>query len=249
MPAPAPTRAWGWLAGHPSDVASNGAGTLARVDTEAVFAASARHRRAVADVLESLDENQLALSSLCAGWDVRTVAAHLASAIAPSNRAFMGAVLRHGGNLHHAIDAVARKTARLPVADIVEILRRHADSRFTPPVTGPRGPLTDVLVHTGDMRIPLGLSHNPVGAHVRAALDFVSMGRPVGFVPRGRLAGLQLVAEDLDWRWGAGPDVCGRGIDVLMVACGRASVLPQVHGPGVETVSARLNGGRGARHR
>lgn len=140
MPAPAPTRAWGWLAGHRSDLPPNGAGTLARVDTEAVFAASARHRRAVADLLESLDENQLAVSSLCAGWDVRTVAAHLASAIAPSNRAFMGAVLRHGGNLHHAIDAVARKTARLPVADIVEILRRHADSRFTPPVTGPRGP-------------------------------------------------------------------------------------------------------------
>src|SRR5664280_154607 len=67
--------------------------------------------------------------------------------------------------------------------------------------------------------------------------------------PTGRSWARYCVPEDLDWRWGAGPDVCGRGIDVLMVACGRASVLPQVHGPGVETVSARLNGGRGARHR
>ncbi|WP_254781807.1 maleylpyruvate isomerase N-terminal domain-containing protein [Modestobacter sp. DSM 44400] len=43
-----------------------------------MFLAAAARRLAVADLLESLDERQLAAPSLCAGWDVRTVGAHLA---------------------------------------------------------------------------------------------------------------------------------------------------------------------------
>ena len=105
---------------------------------------------------------------------------------------------------------------------------------------GPRGPLTDVLVHAGDMRLPLGLAHDPSPTHVRLALDFVTQGRPVGFVPRGRLTGLRLVADDLTWSWGAGESLRGRGIDVLMAACGRASVLTQLDGPGVLSLRQRL---------
>jgi len=106
--------------------------------TEAIFAASAAERRTVADLLESLDEGQLRTPSLCTGWDVRTVAAHLAGAVSPSKRAFMLALVRSTGNMHSANDATAREHARQPVAQIVETLR-HADSRFAPPVVGPEG--------------------------------------------------------------------------------------------------------------
>lgn len=211
--------------------------------SETVFAASAVERRAVADLITDLDDGQLATPSLCAGWDVRTVAAHLASAVAPSGRTFLVAVLRSGGNLHRANDAVARREARRPVADLARTLRTHAGSRFAPPVTGPRGPLTDVLVHAGDMRLPLGLPHEPAVTHVRLALDFVTQGRPVGFVPRRRLQGLRLVAEDLDWSSGDGELLSGRGIDLLMASCGRAPVLTRLHGPGGEILRRRLETG------
>ena len=210
------------------------------MDSETVFAASAVARRDVADLVEGLDEAQLATASLCAGWDVRTVAAHLASAVAPSGKAFLVAVLKARGNLHRANDAVARQDARRPVADLVRALRDHADSRFTPPVTGARGPLTDVLVHAGDIRVPLGLPHSPDRSHVLMALEFVTQGRPVGFVPRGRLRGLRLVAEDLDWSWGAGAPMTGRGVDLLMAACGRTALLPRLTGPGVEVLRSRI---------
>lgn len=59
-----------------------------------------------------------------------------------------------------------------------------AESRFAPPVTGPRAPLADGLVHEGDMRVPLGLAYDPPPDAVAAALDFVTGGRAVGFVPR-----------------------------------------------------------------
>ncbi len=210
------------------------------METEAVFAASAAERRAVADLLESLDEGQLRTPSLCTGWDLRTVAAHLAGAVSPSKRAFLLALVRSAGNMHRANDATAREHARQPVAQIVDTLRQHANSRFAPPVVGPRGPLADVLVHGGDMRLPLGLPHDPSTDHVLGALELISRGRPIGFVPRGRLTGLRLSADDADWSWGSGAQVQGRGIDVLMAACGRAAVLPRLSGAGVDTLRRRL---------
>jgi uncharacterized protein (TIGR03083 family) len=210
------------------------------VNADKVFGASAVERRAVADLLDVLDEQQLATPSLCAGWDVRTVAAHLVSAVAMNGRDFLGAMVRSRGRPHRANDILARDVARRPVAELAELLRRHAESRFAPPVTGPRAPLTDALVHAGDMRVPLGLPHDPTPDHVRMALDFVTGGRPFGFVPRGRLRGIRLVADDLDGEWGEGEPITGRGIDLLTAACGRAVVLEKLHGAGVATLAERV---------
>ncbi len=209
-------------------------------DLEAVFAASAAQRRAVAELVEDLDQAQLSTASLCAGWDVRTVAGHLASAVAPSTAVFALQVVKAGGRIHRANDAVARAQGLRPVAELARVLREHADSRFSPPVTGARAPLTDVLVHAGDIRVPLGLAHAPDPAHVRIALEFLTQGRPVGFVPRGRLTGLRLAADDLDWSWGQGAEVTGRGIDLLMAACGRPALLPQLDGAGLPILRRRL---------
>lgn len=208
-------------------------------DGAAVVALSAGLRRALADLLESLTQEQLATPSLCAGWDVRTVTAHVATAVSLPKRAFVTALLRHG-TPHRANDAVARAQAARPVAETVETLRRHADNPFAPPVVGVRGPLTDVLVHTGDVRVPLGLPHDPPADAVRTALGFVTDGRPVGFVARGRIAGLRLVAGDLGWSWGDGPLVTGRGIDLLMAACGRTALLPRLDGDGATVLAERI---------
>ena len=56
-----------------------------RIDKESVFAAVADERRQIASLIDGLDDAQLARQSLCAGWDVRTVAAHLVSVFADSN--------------------------------------------------------------------------------------------------------------------------------------------------------------------
>ncbi len=210
------------------------------MNVDEVFAASAAERRAVADLLDGLDEQQLATPSLCAGWDVRTVAAHLVSAVAPQGMGFLKALVGARGNFHRANDVLARHVARRPVAELADLLRRHADSRFAPPVVGPCGPLTDSLVHAGDMWVPLGLPHDPAPESVRMALDFVTGGRPFGFVPGGRLSGIRLVADDLGASWGEGEPVEGRGIDLLMVACGRAAVLAELRGVGVATLAERV---------
>jgi uncharacterized protein (TIGR03083 family) len=210
------------------------------MDNEAVFAASAAQRRVFIDVLSGLDAQQLATPSLCAGWDVATVAAHLASAITTRISAFALAMVRSRGSFDRANDWTARQGARQGIDATIDVLRRNADSRFTPPGTGPRAPLTDVLVHTGDICRPLGLPHDPPGEPVLTALAFLTGGRPVGFVRRGTLAGLELVATDLDARFGSGQSVSGRGVDLMMAVCGRSTVLDDLSGPGVATLRQRL---------
>jgi uncharacterized protein (TIGR03083 family) len=210
------------------------------VDVEAIFAASAAERRGVADLLESLDDPALATPSLCEGWDVRTVGAHLASAITARVLPFLLLSIRYGG-FDRANDERSRRAAQQPVADIVATLRTHADSRFCPPGTGPRAPLTDALVHSGDMRRPLGLPHDPPAERVQTALEFLTGTRTFGFVPRGALSGLRLVASDIGFAAGSGPELHGRGADLMMAACGRKSVLAQLSGDGVEVLRTRLS--------
>ncbi len=209
---------------------------------DVVFAASARERRGLADLLDQLDDAQLETPSLCSGWSVRTVAGHLVAALTPGKWPFVVELVRRRGSPHAANDAMARRFAARPVPELSAGLRRHAESRFAPPVVGARGPLTDTLVHGGDMRLPLGIPHNPDPEHVRLSLEFVTTGRPIGFVPRGTLRGLRLVATDLDWAWGDGEPVEGGGIDLLMVACGRTAVLPQLTGAGAAVLRDRLAG-------
>ncbi|PPK92210.1 uncharacterized protein (TIGR03083 family) [Kineococcus xinjiangensis] len=206
-----------------------------------MWRAAAAERRALADDLDGLGGEQWCSPTLCAAWDVRTVSAHLVAALDSSPWPLLAALVRSGGRVHRANDLLARRTAQRPTADLVGLLRGRADTRAAPPVIGARGPLTDVLVHAGDIRLPLGLAHEPSAEGVRAGLEFVVAGRPVGFAPRGRLAGLRLVAEDLDRSWGQGEVVAGRGIDLLMAACGRAAVLERLHGDGAVLLARRLN--------
>jgi uncharacterized protein (TIGR03083 family) len=97
-----------------------------QVNREFVFAAVADERRQIADLVDDLDHAQLATPSLCMGWDVKTVAAHLVSVFADSFWVFMRTALRRG-SMARAIDELARHRAQLPAAEIAATLRRCAD--------------------------------------------------------------------------------------------------------------------------
>lgn len=201
---------------------------------------SARNRRALADLVESLDAEQLAAPSLCSAWDVRTVAGHVASVLTMSLPGLLLAMVRARGDVDRAIDQVARRVAERPVPEIVATLRDRADSRFSPPGTGPHGPMTDSLVHTADIAVPLGIPYDPDPADVRLGLDFVVGRTADGFTTRRRLEGLRFVADDAGFAHGEGAEISGRGIDLLVAACGRPAVLDRLTGPGVEVLRDRL---------
>ena len=210
------------------------------MDADAIYAAAAVNRRAMADLLASLTPEQLSAPSLCGDWDVQTVGAHLASAITTKTSAFLLELLRNRGSFDRANSATAVKEAHNGTPATIAKIRANADSRFTPPITGPRAPLTDVIVHLGDIARPLGLPHEAPADHVRTALEFLIGGRPIAFVRGGTLDGLRFVADDLDMTIGDVAEIHGRGIDIVMAMCGRTVALADLTGPGVELMGSRF---------
>ena len=210
-----------------------------RESRDFIFAAVANERRQIATLIDQLDDAQLAMESLCAGWDIKTVAAHLVSVFADGFWVFQWMALRHGG-VQRAIDELARRRAAIPASEIVATLRQGADHGLNPPITGPLSGLTDVLVHGGDIRIPLGLPFDPDPQLVSLALDFLTGPRPLGFVPRNRLRGIRLQGTDIDRSWGEGAEVSGPVGALMMAACGRVALLRLLHGSGLPLLADRL---------
>jgi uncharacterized protein (TIGR03083 family) len=210
-----------------------------RFDSGAVYSAVARERRQIATLIDHLDEAQLATPSLCAGWDVKTVAAHLVSVFADNFWVFMGTAARRA-SMARAIDELARRRAELPASEIADLLRRRADHPLSPPLFGPLDPLADILVHGGDIRIPLGLPFAPEPHLAALALDFLTGPWPFGFVPLGRLRGIALRATDIERSWGNGAEIAGPTSALMMAVTGRTALLHLLDGPALHILRGRL---------
>lgn len=204
-----------------------------------MFAAVANERRQIASLVGGLNETQLATPSLCAGWDVKTVAAHLACSVVDGSSVQLRAALRRG-SLARAIDEFARRRAQGPAADIVATLRDRADYRLSPMVFGPIAPFADILIHGGDIRIPLGLPFEPDPDDVAIALHYLTGTWPFGFVPLGRLSGIRLHDNDTGRSWRHGAEVRGPGAALMMAVSGRSALLDELDGPGLQILRRRL---------
>ena len=169
-----------------------------------VFPLIAAERRRLADALDDLTPSDWEAPSLCAGWTVHVVAAHLNAPWEVSALTVMVEVVRARG-LDRGFDRVARRVAdRLDPAGCVAGLRAHADSRFTPPGAGPEAPLTDVIVHGADILVPSGRAVGVDPVALATTLEYLVGAPAKGFVPKGRTDGLVFEATDLDVRVGLG---------------------------------------------
>ncbi len=207
-----------------------------------VPAAIADERRRIADLVDSLTPQQLAVPSLCGDWTVQEVAGHLLAAVVGTPREYLTMAVRSGFRLHVANARLATRTAERPAADLAAGLRANAANPFRPPIVGAAGQLTDLQVHGQDMRRPLGLPHGLRLERLRESLTFLVGGRAVGFAPKRRLAGLRFEATDLDWAYGTGPVLAGPAEALMMAMTGRAIVVGELDGPGVAVLRARLTG-------
>jgi uncharacterized protein (TIGR03083 family) len=130
------------------------------MDAETSWRVIAEQRRCLADLLQGLTAEQWRTPSLCTGWSVRDVAAHVALAPQPPG---LGSMLVEGVRARGSFDRLnhdlAVRHATRPTDRIVAELREHADSRRLPAVTSYRNIVPDILVHGQDIAIPLGLPH------------------------------------------------------------------------------------------
>ncbi len=202
------------------------------LDTDAVWAAVDRERLDLADLLDDLAPAEWTRPSLCAGWRVRDVAAHLALAQTGAGRAALD-LLRAWGRPQRMIHDSAVRHAASPTEQLVGQLRGMAGSRRTAPGVTPLEPLLDVLVHGQDIAAPLGRPRSmPLAAARTAATRVWTMPWPMSTTfPRVR--GMRLVATDTDWAVGEGDLVEGPIEALLLLLTGRTAVaVERLGGPG-----------------
>lgn len=207
----------------------------AGMDEDAVWAAIDRERLDLADLLEDLSDEEWAHPSLCAGWRIRDVAAHLALAHTGRAQAVVG-ILRAGGSFDRMIRDTARRHATVPTKQVIAEIRAMGGSRRRAPGVTHLEPLLDILVHGQDIAIPLGRPRTmPVDAAATAATRVWTMGWPfsTAFRARTRLRGLELVATDTDWSVGEGAQVEGPVEALLLLLTGRTASVSRLSGTGV----------------
>jgi uncharacterized protein (TIGR03083 family) len=211
------------------------------VDRDQIHAGIALERCRIADLIDSLDEAQLATESLCTGWDVKTVAAHLVSALADGTvRPILLGLGR--GSFARVLDERARRRAQAPAAEIAATLRDLAGHQYWyPPPQAASGRLAEILPHSGDIRIPLGLPFEHDPQLTATALDLLTGPLVPALVPWGRLRGLRLHATDIDQAWGQGQEIRGGAAELMMVAVGRTATLDTLDGPGLPVLRQRIS--------
>ncbi|MFJ2895355.1 maleylpyruvate isomerase family mycothiol-dependent enzyme [Streptomyces sp. NPDC087218] len=186
-------------------------------DIRAMIAAE---RRELADLFDDLRADRWDEPSLCAGWRVREVAAHMSMGFRYSLPVTVAELVKARGGLHRMTDRLARRDAGVhSTAELADFLRDNAHHPWKPPVGGLTAALGHDVVHGLDVTVALGLDRRVPEDRLRVLLDAT---RPRGLKFFGAdIDGVRLCADDLDWSFGTGTPVYGAAQDLLLVTFGR----------------------------
>ena len=205
-------------------------GTLIPRSVEAMFDEEFEASCALASCLA---DDQWTVPSLCPGWTVRDVVVHLA-------------YHTHRSGLKEILPNLDKTTAMMVEredASSRDGLLRWLSSRPAAAERKSRGTLAELVIHQQDIRRPLALPRGYPEDALRSSLDLCTTRSGNIFVidRRFRLGrGLRLVATDLDWTFGKGPEVRGTAEALLMAIAGRRCVISELEGDGVGLIDHRL---------
>jgi uncharacterized protein (TIGR03083 family) len=194
-------------------------------------------RKALADDLGGLTDEQWHTPSLCEDWDIHQVLAHQLSAARMTPPKFLVKFASAGFNFKaFAAKQVQTQSAGGPAATLAAFV---ADSGRTSAPPGPKDTwLGEAFCHGEDIRRPLGITRAyPLDAVTRT-IAFYAGSEPI-IHSKSRVSGVTLKASDTDFSVGTGPLVEGPAISLLLAASGRKSALAELTGPGVEILRAR----------
>lgn len=210
------------------------------MNDDELWAAIDAQRLRTADLLATLAPADWSHRSLCDGWTVRDVAGHLTL-----QQMTIGDILRlalkHPGirGMNWMIQTSARDQASLPTEQLIAEIRRTVGSRRHNLGVTPRETLIDIVVHGQDIAIPIGrtLAVPPEVAATAAERVWECRGTRLSKVFKPvPYDGLRLVADDIEWTVGDGPELRGPVLSLLLLLTGRRVVLPQLDGPGAEAL-------------
>jgi uncharacterized protein (TIGR03083 family) len=190
----------------------NNAALLARIEKE---------RLELAAFLETLDAADWRRESLCDGWSVHDVLAHLTLSTHETFLQFLMSMLRARGDMDKAFfQSAQRRAQEFSPTQLIEQLRETAGSRKHLIGSTPVDRLMDVVVHGQDIAVALGRSHR---FPVESATPMLDRAWGSAFYGgKKRFPSSRLVATDAAWSAGAGTqELRGQARDLLLKMLGR----------------------------
>lgn len=185
---------------------------------------------ALAGLLDSASSAQWDTPSLCEGWRVREVVAHMTMPARYSEDDFMAKLRDCNFDFPTLSNQVAAQDAELPTAELVANLRDDGMHHWTPPGGGFPRALNHVVIHGLDVTVPLESERRVPEETIRVVLDGLTLGG--GHANFGvDLDGRRLQATDLDWSYASeGRELRGSAEDLALTICGRTLPAGRVQG-------------------
>jgi uncharacterized protein (TIGR03083 family) len=196
------------------------------------------------EFLHSLSDEQWDSPSLCDGWRVRDVIGHMVTGHSMGLPTLIASTAGAGFNVSKASSrgAIGYAESHEPG----QILTDYDRVRTMPWTKGlvhilkGRDVLADHVIHHQDIRRPLGQPRDIPEDRMLISLDAMPRNKASFFNTKKVADGLRLVATDLDWSTGSGPEVTGPA-EALLMALGRRPVaLDALSGDGLPTLAARI---------
>ncbi len=194
-------------------------------------------RRALANDLSELSDAQWQAPTLCGDWNVMQVVAHQVATARMTPAKFVGRMAVAGFRFSRFAERAINDERQAGPADVLARFRAIEQATTSPP--GPKlSWLGETIVHSEDVRRPLGIAHTYPSDAVTTLIGFYA-GSNALIGGKKRVAGLTLKATDADFSRGTGPLVEGPALSLLLATTGRQVALGDLSGPGVELLRGR----------
>lgn len=186
--------------------------------------------------LNDLPELAWQTPSLCKGWTVHDVLAHLVDAAKNTKPAFIWQMVLAGFDFdkmnQKGVERERQASGKETLANFAKVQNRTTSA---PAKLATR--LVEAVVHGEDIRLPLGIKHEyPTWAVVEALQYQVATSPSIGG-SKETVAGLKLITTDADFTHGEGDEVRGTALDLLLAVTGRPVKSGRLTGPGTPQLS------------
>lgn len=184
----------------------------------------------LAGFLDDAGDTTWDTASLCDGWRVREVIAHMTMAVRYSEEAFMAELAECEYDFPRLSNLIAGRDAALPTSVLIANLRSDTLLHWVPPGGGYHGALNHVVIHGLDVTMPLGAARLATDEAMEIVLDDLSEGAARDYFGID-ISGRHLEATDMDWSHGSGRVLRADAAALASMMCGRTVPGGQVEGP------------------
>ncbi|GAB3589480.1 maleylpyruvate isomerase family mycothiol-dependent enzyme [Angustibacter peucedani] len=159
----------------------------------------------LADLLDAGPDDVWDAPSLCAGWQVRHLVAHVTMPARLTPEQYGAEMASAAGDFTAMSNAVALRDGALPTSELLDQLRSERLHGWQPPGGGAGGALSHAVIHSLDVTVALGRPPVAPAEAVEVVLDLLAASEGTWFGVD--VSGVRFEATDFGWTSGDGADV------------------------------------------